>query len=114
MSKHCKNCTPLSPRARFYKSLRGFIITMSGFLLASLLIDNGFFDLFKLIGAIWGISLAVRYIKFEGIPGTHGWLSEDWFEWIKNRYPYDPSKRPNKKGGDGKDYDPLWKDKDLV
>jgi len=36
-------------------------------------------------GKIWGIFLAVHYLKVNGLPGTKGWLSKDWEAWMEER-----------------------------
>jgi len=108
----------LSPRARFYKSLRGYIITLSAFFLMGILVDHDFFNIMRFVALWWGIGLTIRFFKLRGLPGTKGWLSDDWFDWIKDRHPYEDAPEPRRGERkipiDGKDYDPLWKDKDMV
>ena len=118
MARHrsCKRCNPLSSKAKFYKSLRSYIITLIAIFTAACFIDNDIFDLFRLVALWWGIALSIHFMKLRGIPGTNGWLSDDWFDWIQSRYPAsEGSVKTNRSGDiDGEDYDPLWKDKDLV
>lgn len=85
---------------------------------AAVLVDSDFFDIFRLVAAFGFISLGLHYVKLKGLPGTKGWLSDDWFDWIQARYPYYPPNEEDsempKRNTAGEDYDPLWKDKDLV
>ncbi|PHI20213.1 hypothetical protein CEQ90_08465 [Lewinellaceae bacterium SD302] len=109
----------ISPKAKFYKSLRAYLISLLVLFSAGVLLDNDFFEIFRMVGFWWGIFLAVKYIKLRGLPGGKGWLSDDWFDWILNRHPVEDSILPgNDQRGNGsepgEDYDPLWKDKDLV
>ncbi|MEM9836580.1 MAG: hypothetical protein AAF828_08765 [Bacteroidota bacterium] len=106
----------LSPRARFYKSLRGYIITLIALFTFAIVLDNDFFDVFRLVAFWWGVVLAIRFMRLRGLPGTNGWLSDDWFDWIQERHPVESARTaaPNSDDRDGEDYDPLWKDKDLV
>ncbi len=104
--------TNLSPKATFYKKLRGYLGALATIFALALLVDDGFFDIFRLVAAIGGISLGLRFVKLNGLPGTKGWLSDDWFDWIQARYPPTAAEAPGSKTGE--DYDPLWKDKDLV
>lgn len=115
-NRNHKKCTSLSSRAKFYKSLRGYIITLLVLLMAGIVIDNGFFEIFRLVAFWWGIGLSIHFVKFRGLPGTNGWLSDDWFDWIQARYPKTETAQPSAPHNDldGEDYDPLWKDKDLV
>ena len=89
--------------------------------MAGIFINSSFFGLFRMVAAFWGIGLAIHYFKINGMPGTKGWLSDDWFDWILDRHPhehseeYDKDEFPRSKPKpDGKAYDELWKDKDLV
>lgn len=111
---HCRHCRPLSARAKFYKSLRGFLITIGILFFAGVFVDNDFFEIFRLVAFWWGIFLGVRYIRFNGIPSTKGWLSDDWFDWIQARYPAEVDGEETPPRAAGEEYDPLWKDKDLV
>ncbi|MEL6141948.1 MAG: hypothetical protein AAFU67_10055 [Bacteroidota bacterium] len=114
-SRRCGGKHRLSPRARFYKSLRSYLFTLAALFLAGIFLDGGFFELFRLVATVWGISLAIRYFKANGIPGTKGWLSDDWFDWILDRHPRNENEIPKSKPKpDGRAYDELWKDKDLV
>lgn len=84
---------------------------------AAVLIDSDLFDIFRLVAAFAAISLGLHYVRLQGVPGTKGWLSDDWFDWIQARYPYQPHDTEGTKpkgSAAGEDYDPLWKDKDLV
>lgn len=115
--RNCKKCNPLSSRAKFYKSLRGYIITLMVLFAAGIVIENDFFEIFRIVAFWWGIGLGIHFIKFRGLPGSNGWLSDDWFDWIQARYPYtekEENTTTRKNDLDGEDYDPLWKDKDLV
>lgn len=96
--------------------MRGFVFTLFVLFSAGIIVDNDFFEIFRMVGFFWGISLVVKYFKLKGMPGTNGWLSDDWFDWILNRYPLDAQKATvsERPGEPGEDYDPLWKDKDLV
>lgn len=104
--------TGLSPKATFYKKLRAYLGALATIFTLAVLVDDGFFDIFRLVAAIGGISLSLRFVKLNGLPGTKGWLSDDWFDWIQARYPHASAQAP--KPEKGEDYDPLWKDKDLV
>jgi hypothetical protein len=55
-------------------------------------------------------------LKVRGLPGTNGWLSDDWFDWITRRHPVTNPGQEDAlpPGEEGEDYDPLWKDKDLI
>ena len=104
------------PRVRFYKRLKKYIKTLFVLFALGTFLDSGFFEIFGLVALFWGLSLALKAIKLGGIPGTNGWLSQDWEEWIKHRHNNPPTDIPGKQNNKeaGEDYDPLWKDKDLV
>lgn len=115
-SSHKCDKKHLSPEAGFYKSLRAYIMTLLILFAAGVILSHGFFNVFRIVAFWWGIALAIKLVKFRGLPGTKGWLSDDWFDWINRRYPSEPIEPINnhKKPTPGEDYDPLWKDKDMV
>ncbi|PHN04216.1 2TM domain-containing protein [Flavilitoribacter nigricans] len=72
-----------SEKIKFYRHLRSFIIfniIMAGLWVAG----SGLAGLWA-IARIWGIFVAVHYIKVNGLPGTKGWLSKDWEDWMEAR-----------------------------
>lgn len=75
--------TQPSERVKFYRNLRSFIIF--NMVMAGLwFIGSGIAGLWT-ISKIWGIFLAVHYVKVNGLPGTKGWLSKDWEAWMEER-----------------------------
>lgn len=92
-----------TPRAKFYRNLKSFLIFNLVFAVLSIM--GGGFPFLK-ISAIWGIFLAIGYVKAFGLPGTNGWFSDDWEDWMTEReLRYSPEE----------DYDrPEWREKDLV
>ncbi len=92
-------------------------MALSAIFAAAVLIDSDFFDIFRLVAAFAAISLGLHYVRLQGVPGTKGWLSDDWFDWIQARYPHKaqgPEASSPQRRAAGEAYDPLWKDKDLV
>lgn len=110
--KHCHQ----NPKVRFYQKLKSYLKVLFVLFTLGVFLDNDFFDLFSLVALIGGISLGLKAIKINGVPGTKGWLSDDWFDWIKHRYEEEPTNISNNFSAkeEGEDYDPIWKDKDLV
>ena len=68
---------------RFYRSLRSFLIfniAMAGLSLAGSGLSGLWF-----LGKIWAVFLIIQYVKVNGVPGTKGWLSKDWEDWMEAR-----------------------------
>ncbi|NJO87162.1 MAG: hypothetical protein HC821_03930 [Lewinella sp.] len=99
---------------KFYRSLRSYLATLFALLMIGTLVDKGFYEIFQVVAAWWGAWIIIQYIKINGIPGTKGWLSNDWAEWIQHRYNHPNGVKNQESTQDGEAYDPLWKDKDLV
>lgn len=72
-----------SERVKFYRNLRSFII-FNIVMLGLSVVGSGFSGLW-FISKIWGVFLLVHYLKVNGLPGTKGWLSDDWEAWIEER-----------------------------
>lgn len=72
-----------SERMKFYRHLRSFIIFNVVMALLAL-VGSGLAGLWT-IAKIWGVFLVVHYIKVNGLPGTKGWLSNDWEAWMEER-----------------------------
>lgn len=96
-----------SPRVRFYRSLRAYVIFHMVMMALSLL--SGHLVNIWPVTVFWGLALAIQYVKFFGWPGTQGWFGRDWEDWINERErreqgpePLDPRQ------------DTSWKGKDLV
>ncbi len=95
-----------SPRYRFYRNLRGFMIfNLVMFILG--ITGNGFGAYWE-ISAIWSIFLVISYVRAFGLPGTHGWFSDDWEAWMAER----EAKHSSFSSVDADVKD--WKEKDLV
>lgn len=104
-------------RMEFYRHLRSFIIF--NIIMAGLwVLGSGLAGLWA-IAKIWGVFLAVHYIKVNGLPGTKGWLSNDWEAWMEDR--------ENRRRDDWEDEpetivdepmmrkaEPMWRENDLV
>ena len=98
-ARSCKH-QDVDPRLRFYRSLRKFVRTLLILFALGIFLDGGFFEIFGLVALFWGLSLSMKAIRLNGIPGTKGWLSDDWFAWINRRYDAEPVNIPgNKKSG---------------
>ena len=72
-----------SKKIQFYRNLRSFLIfnlVMAGLWVAG----SGLSGLWGL-GKIWAIFLVVQYVQINGLPGTKGWLSKDWEDWMEAR-----------------------------
>lgn len=106
----CKNAH-YTPRARFYRSARSLLLTLLVLGGLGLFVDRDIFSLARVIAFCWGISLFVKYVKMAGLPGTRGWLSDDYLDWVNHR---ETTTNTDNDPNDGEDYDPLWKEKDLV
>lgn len=102
-----------SERMKFYRHLRSFIIfnlVMAGLWLTG----NDFADIWG-IGRIWGVFLAIHYIKVNGIPATKGWLSKDWEAWMQERESQHWEDEPETIVDEPlREPMPRWKEKDLV
>lgn len=106
----------VSEKLKFYKSLRAYMIFhifMFG------MIFSGFAGIgFWPVTFFWGLGLAVHYIKAFGLPGTHGWFSEEWEEWMKEREEQRPG-RPVEDRLELEEWEPVeekrtWRENDLV
>lgn len=94
---------PASPKLKFYRNLRAFLVFNLIFSVLSFL-GSGF-EFWK-VSAIWSIFLAIKYVKLFGLPGTNGWFSDDWDDWMMEREAqYDPAEA---------DRPANWREKDLV
>ncbi len=64
---------------------------------------------------IWSIILGVRYIKAFGWPGTEGWLSDDWEDWMEERERRREDERnPEPEPLELPEAQPVWRERDLV
>ncbi|MEM7573665.1 MAG: hypothetical protein AAF433_12220 [Bacteroidota bacterium] len=89
------------PRAKFYRQLQSIAKLILFFLALGIFMDRDFFDLARTIFYISAVFFAIKFVKIEGLPGTKGWLSDDWKAWTQERY--------------GREKPPVdVKDKDLV
>ena len=92
-----------SPKLKFYRSLRAFLVFNLIFAVLSIL-GSGF-EFWK-VSAIWSIFLAISYVKAFGLPGANGWFSDDWDDWMAEREAqYDPAEADSPSN---------WREKDLV
>lgn len=101
-----------SERMKFYQHLRSFIIF--NLVMAGLWITGSGLAGLWAIGKIWGIFLAVHYIKVNGLPGTKGWLSKDWEAWMKERESRRYEDEPETIVEEMEMTQPQWREKDLV
>ena len=74
------------PRADFYRQLQNAAKAVLILVALGMFVNQGFFKLARLSFFISAVFLGLRYLKIEGLPGTKGWLSEDWRDWMENRY----------------------------
>lgn len=72
-----------SERVKFYRNLRSFII-FNIVMLGLWTVGSGFTGLW-FVSKIWGVFLLIHYLKVNGLPGTKGWLSDDWEAWMEER-----------------------------
>lgn len=107
-----------SERMKFYRHLRSFVIF--NIVMAGLwFFGSDLSDLWG-IARIWGVFLAIHYIKVNGLPGTKGWLSKDWEAWMEEResrrqYREDePETIVEEPQPQRRKAEPLWRDRDLV
>lgn len=103
---------------KFYRHLRSFVIF--NIVMAGLwFFGSDLSDLWG-IARIWGVFLAIHYIKVNGLPGTKGWLSKDWEAWMEEResrrqYREDePETIVEEPQPQRRKAEPLWRDRDLV
>jgi len=96
---------PQSPKLKFYRNLRGFFI-FNLVMMALIFMGSGFAAFWK-ISAIWSVFLLINYVKVFGMPGTNGWFSDDWEDWMAER----EAQRSNLTGESRR---PGWREKDLV
>lgn len=96
--------TRKSPKLKFYRNLRAFLIFNLIFAVLSFL-GSGF-EFWK-VSAIWSIFLAIGYVRLFGLPGTNGWFSDDWEDWMTEReaQPYTSAEKSRPTN---------WREKDLV
>lgn len=96
----------------FYRHLRSFLIF--NIVMAGLwFFGSGLAELWE-IGKIWGIFLAVHYIKVNGIPGAKGWLGRDWEAWMEERERRSWEDEPERIVDDMEMKQPQWRERDLV
>lgn len=112
------NKTRPTKRMEFYRHLRSFIIF--NIVMAGLWVFGSGLAGLWVIAKIWGVFLAVHYIKVNGLPGTKGWLSKDWEAWMEERenrrrddyWEDEPETivgEPERRKAE-----PMWRDNDLV
>jgi hypothetical protein len=107
-------------RAKFYRNLRSFIIF--NLVMFGLWITGSGFAGLWFVSKIWGIFLFVHYIKINGMPGTKGWLSNDWAAWMEereSRRSYDSDSwndepEPIVREPRSKRREKVWQERDLV
>ncbi|MEZ4994880.1 MAG: 2TM domain-containing protein [Saprospiraceae bacterium] len=108
-----------SEKVKFYRNLRSFIIF--NMVMAGLWIMGSGFGGLWFVAKIWGVFLFIHYLKVNGMPGTKGWLSDDWSAWMEER----ESRRPTHETWDEEPepivHEPrrrrkekVWQERDLV
>jgi hypothetical protein len=97
------NSTTVSPKLKFYRNLRAFLVFNLIFAVLSIL-GSGF-EFWK-ASAIWSIFLVIKYVKLFGLPGTNGWFSDDWDDWMAEREAQDGPAEAERPAN--------WREKDLV
>lgn len=108
--RHKRNET--SEKMKFYRHLRSFIIF--NIVMAGLwIMGSGAAGLWT-VGKIWGIFLAVHYLKINGVPGTKGWLSDDWEAWMEERERRQWEKEPEPLEKEPEFEKVYWQERDLV
>lgn len=96
-----------SEKMKFYRHLRSFLFFQIAMLFLWMM-GSGLAGLWS-VAKIWGVFLLIHYLKVHGLPGTKGWLSRDWEDWMAareaNEYVEEIEDEPGR---------PEWKEKDLV
>ena len=96
-----------SPRYRFFRNVRAYMI-FNIVVMALMVTGSGVIGLWK-VSVIWGAILFIKYVRLYGWPGTHGWFSDDWKDWMHER--------ESRRGNEAEPLDPKdphWRDHDLV
>lgn len=107
------NSKQSSERMKFYRNLRSFIIF--NIVMAGLSVFGSGFAGFWFIAKIWGVFLAIHYIKINGLPGTKGWLSKDWEAWMEERESRRMEDEPETIVDEPLEMkQPQWRERDLV
>lgn len=99
-------------KIKFYRNLRSFLIfniAMAGLWLAG----SGLSGLWAL-GKIWAIFLVIQYVKVNGLPGTKGWLSKDWEDWMETRATHQWEEEPEEMVMEPEPEKVVWRERDLV
>ncbi|MCB0607625.1 MAG: 2TM domain-containing protein [Lewinella sp.] len=99
----------LSPKMRFYKRLRSYLIVN---MIMFFLTMSGHAQGWWTASMIWGIFIAVSYVKAFGFPGTNGWFGEDWNDWMEERERRKTEETPEPLYYEGSDR--KWRDRDMV
>ncbi len=97
-------------KVRFYRNLRTFI-AFNFIVPATWLLTGDINGLWK-VSVIWGIIMFFKSVKLFGVPGTDGWLSQDFEDWVAKRKEAEPL-------ADEPEAEPLfdrgsWRERDLV
>ncbi len=100
---------PVSKKMRFYKHLKSYlIVNMIMFFLMAIGRAHNWWN----ASMMWGIFVAVHYVRVFGFPGTNGWLGEDWKAWMEERERRQTEETPEPLYYEGSDR--KWRDRDMV
>lgn len=108
--RHYRKHGPVSEKVKFFRHLRSYL-SFNLVIAVLFILGGGAWGLWK-ASMIWGVFVAVHYIKAFGWPGANGWFGEDWEAWMEER-----ERRRYEDGPEPLSQEPRrpdWREKDLV